>query len=552
MRNSGSAPRRANQPDFPDADPVGEIASGVFGIPYLYPWQRLVIANVLDAAAAARDAARQNRDRNSRRDAFDASTDEDGFHRGRQIVLLPTGAGKSLCFQLPALLLDGPTLAVYPLLALMADQERRLREAGLDPVILRGGQDAEERRRCYDRIEGRNGADPARLIIANPEVLAADAVLARIAKRGIAHLAIDEAHCVSEWGDTFRPAYLGLGDVVRALKPDACTAFTATASPAVLARVSEVLFDGDARLIRGGADRPNIHYRVVPCVSKEGTLVREALRAARPAVVFCSTRAGTERSARVIGDTLRDGDVRFYHAGLSREEKKEVEAWFHGHDRAILCATCAWGMGVDKKNVRSVIHRDPPPTVEAYVQEAGRAGRDGEPSVATLLWSPEDRRRIESKRPAERLRSLALARFSEGIECRRETLLAELGDPKAGPGAGEDRIACSGCDVCEGAVARESEEAWLLRDFVSRNRRRYKAGEAAALLSEAGNRQSMAESGLALWRTADFTSAATELLRSGLLRETGRWPAAGRLTLGSNAKRPRQTRAPSARARRGR
>lgn len=531
MKNSGTSTRQISARDADDRDPVTEVATRVFGIRYLFPWQRLVVANVLDAVAAARANAMACGASRADDGTSEDIRDEDGESRGRQIVLLPTGAGKSLCFQLPSLLLDGPTLVVYPLLALMADQERRLREAGLDPVIFRGGQDAAERRRCYEKIEGRGSVEPARLIIANPEVLAGEELMSRIAKRGVSHLAIDEAHCVSEWGDSFRPAYLKLGEIVRALKPDACTAFTATASPPVLARISEVLFDGRAHLVRGGADRPNILYRVVPCLSKEGPLVREAQRATRPAVVFCSTRAGTERCARVIGETLRDEDVRFYHAGLSREEKSAVEKWFHGHDRAILCATCAWGMGVDKKNVRTVIHRDPPPTVEAYVQEAGRGGRDGEPAVATLLWSPEDRRRIEAKRPNERLRSLALARFSESGDCRRELLLAELGDPKAGPEAGEERIACTGCDVCDGTDMRESDEGWLLRDFIARNRRRYRAGEAALALAEAGNGLSMKEFGLTLWRTADFTTAAIELIRQGVLRETTRWPAPGKLTI---------------------
>ncbi|HNQ97390.1 MAG TPA: DEAD/DEAH box helicase, partial [Treponemataceae bacterium] len=200
-----------------DEDICIKRAREVFGIPYLFPWQRLVIANILDAIAS----------KNAPMDE-EEQFDEDGVLRGQQIVLLPTGAGKSLCFQLPAVLLEGQTLVIYPLLALMGDQERRLREAGVETVIFRGEQDANTRQDCLDRLEGKNGRSAAQLIIANPEVLAGEKLLDRIARRNIAHIAIDEAHCVSEWGDSFRPAYLGLGDIIKRINAPAVTAFTAT------------------------------------------------------------------------------------------------------------------------------------------------------------------------------------------------------------------------------------------------------------------------------------------------------------------------------------
>ncbi len=514
---SGNHAADPAQYDSPYEDRVAALARKRFGIPYVYPWQRLVIANILDAAQASRDEER---------------TDEDGALRGQQIVLLPTGAGKSLCFQLPALILPGLTVVVYPLLALMGDQLRRLSESRIPTVIFRGGQDGRERNAAFARLEGTDGKEPARLAIVNPEILANRQIIDRIAGLGVSHMAIDEAHCVSEWGDSFRPAYLECGRYVERIKPLACTAFTATASPPVLTRVADVLFGGKAHLVRGESDRPNIRYRVIPCISKEAEIVRQVCEATRPAVVFCATRGGAEKTALLIREILGDPHVRFYHAALTRAEKDRVEAWFHGHDGAVLTTTCAWGMGVDKKNVRTVIHRDPPPTAEAYIQEAGRGGRDGLNAQAILLWSTEDKRKIEAKVPAERDRSRVLARFAESGECRREVLLEALGDPKAGAGAGGERMVCSGCDVCDGDAITMPDESWLMSDFIARNDGRYGAGQAASLLAEAGNAASTDGRGTFLWRTQDFVEAADELVRTGRLRVTRRWPARGRLSVG--------------------
>jgi ATP-dependent DNA helicase RecQ len=332
----------------PETDPVLEAARARFGIEYLYPWQRLVIANILDAVAAEEcaRAALSKRDAHDTHDVEYNQPDEDGASRGRQIVLLPTGAGKSLCFQIPALFFSKPTLVIFPLLALMADQERRLRTVGLEPAVFRGGQTPEERMRLFARLEGTDGREPARIVIANPEVLAPGEVLDRISRRGVAHLAIDEAHCVAEWGDTFRPAYLELARVIERVKPLAVTGFTATASPEVLARTAEALFAGEAHVVRGESDRPNIAYAVTLCHAKDAALVREVARRKRPLVVFCATRGGTERAALLLRETLGEGEIRFYHAGLSREEKTAVETWFHGHESAILTATCAWGLDI--------------------------------------------------------------------------------------------------------------------------------------------------------------------------------------------------------------
>jgi len=538
---------------FPD--PVAAAAQAAFGIRYLFPWQRLVIANILDAVEAVRESRLGEVRRAKVDDGLNVSphlpngelsdddlVDEDGAARGRQIVLLPTGAGKSLCFQVPALLLTRQTLVIYPLLALQGDQARRMAESGLEAVLFRGGQDAAERRRLFARLEGTDGQPPARLIIANPEVLAAGEVLERISARKIDHLAIDEAHCVSEWGDSFRPAYLELGKLIERLDPPAVTAFTATASPEVLARVAEVLYGGTAHLVRGDSDRPNIAYEVYRCRAKDAALVREAKRRPRPLVVFCSTRGGTERVARRLRVALGDEDIRFYHAGLQREEKTAVETWFHGHPNAILCATCAWGMGVDKKDVRTVIHRDVPPTAEAYVQEAGRGGRDGGDARAILLWSPEDAKRIDRLADSERRRAEALRRFAESGKCRRQVLLEALGDPKAGPEApAGESVACSGCDVCEGkAQSRAGDETLVLR-FIERNDRALTRQEAVAELCAAGNRHSRNAWGGLFWMQRDFLLILGELEKAGRVVELTRWPWKGRLAISRGTSCRRKT-----------
>ena len=541
------------------ADAVSICAQTVFGIPTLYPWQRLVIANILDAvhAAEAAEAAASSTGITASHtepqygqyatepagistapvgtalpqaeDCFLSGTgeplselyDEDGVLRGRQIVLLPTGAGKSLCFQVPALLLDKPTLIIYPLLALMSDQMRRMCEGNLEPVLFRGGQSGQERAAQYARLEGTDGKPPAKLIIANPEILMQKEVLNRIAKRGIAHLAIDEAHCVSEWGDSFRPAYQTLKQVIETLKPPAVTAFTATAGNDVLKRIGEVLFDGRAHLVRGESDRTNIAYYVRQCRVKAPALLQEVMQRQRPMVIFCATRNGTEQTAAFLQYTLRDRAIRFYHAGLQRNEKDEVEQWFHQHDSAILVTTCAWGMGVDKKNVRTVIHLNAPPTAEAYVQEAGRGGRDGSPAQAVLLWSPEDKAKIVLLPEKQRKRAEMLVNFAESGRCRREVLLEALGEVRAVPlHVGDESIACSGCDICNGTALLYPQDEQELIKFVTANKRKFTVPQLIRILHE----------NLPFWRAGDISSLISQLIHEQKIRPANAFFWKGALT----------------------
>lgn len=454
------------------ADEIDRVAQERFGLDYLFPFQRLVITNILSAATASekRDPDQLVVDRDA--------IDRDDAVRGRQIVILPTGAGKSLCFLLPAALLPGTTLVVYPLVSLMGDQERRIREAGFAVAQLRGGQDEKTRREVYSRI--RSGT--LDFLLSNPETLAGAPVLEQLRGGVIHHLVVDEAHSIAEWGDTFRPAYLELERIVSTITPPLVTAFTATASDHVIDRIREVLFgQTGAHLIRGNPDRENISYTVQPALSLSHglrTLFPAVTAAAatgtgrsrgagsigddddallpvftpgevpaRPAIVFCATRFDTQRAAAIIGTSLGKEHVAFYHAGLTREKKRWTEEWFFSSEDGVLCATCAYGMGVDKGDIRTVIHSYVPETVEAYLQESGRAGRDRAPAQAIVLVTPEAQRSYLERRLGGAETAVDRAIF--GTECRRRVLVEALGGTID---------ACAGCDICAVRYDREDTD----------------------------------------------------------------------------------------------
>lgn len=396
-------------------DPLRDVARDAFGIDYLYPYQRLVISNTLEA------------DR----------------ERRRQVVVLPTGSGKSLCFTLPALLVEGVTVVVYPLLALIDDQARRMDEAGIASVVVRGGQPREERRRLLERI----GSGAVRCVLTNPETLGDERLRERLATAGVAHLVIDEAHCVTEWGETFRPAYLTLADAISAIAPRVVTAFTATASPVVLEALTSRLFaDEPAHLVQADPDRPNIAYSVVHTPSREQTLVdlvRHGVE--RPAIVFCRSRGRTESVARELARVAGHDACAAYHAGLPREERTAIERWFHSSGDGILAATCAYGLGVDKANVRTVIHYELPASVEAFLQESGRAGRDRKPARSIVLANACDAPRAADATRAAR--AALMHGYVATTGCLRAYLTAALG---AEPGT------CFGCDRCTPGAAHAS------------------------------------------------------------------------------------------------
>jgi ATP-dependent DNA helicase RecQ len=507
----------------PGGDPIGAAVKQLFGLSYLFPYQRLVVANILEAAAAAGIPIRwpetaepvpalpvpegSGPERPEPEEPGEGEEDRAGL--GRQIVILPTGAGKSLCFQLPAMLLPGPTLVIYPILSLMADQERRLRERGFSPVILRGGQEREERETIWEKLR----AGESRFIIANPEVLLSPRVKERLRDLKVLHIVIDEAHCVSEWGESFRPDYLRLPEIIEAAGepgaggPPLVTAFTATASAPVLEKISRHVFGGrGARQIIGNPDRSNISYAAQGCILRNLAVRDLVSRRPRPAIVFCSSRRGTEKLARYLRNELGDGEIRFYHAGLSREEKGAVEKWFFDNPRGVLVSTCAYGMGVDKPDIRTVIHRDCPPSVEAYLQESGRAGRDGKPAAAVLLWGPGDEQSLARARSeADRLRLTGLLNYArDPRRCRRQSLLTLLNYESAGDSPEGD---C--CDVCEGRARGELREEAPLLAFFRANRRAYTLSEAIPLLAAAESPR---------WSAEEVREALNCLIKNGRLK----------------------------------
>lgn len=472
-------------------EPSNEVslcAKNIFGINSLFPWQRLAIANILDGVQEIKtlETETKNAKPSNISDISDATVkftssdfneyksdfvfEEDSNLRAKQIILLPTGAGKSLCFQVPALLLPRPTLIVYPLLALMSDQVRRLKEVGLEPVLLRGEQSEEERNEALYRLEHFQETG-VKLIIANPEILQSEKILQLLKKMKISHFAIDEAHCVSEWGDSFRPSYLKLKNIIERIKPKAVTAFTATASPSVLSRISEILFDGQAHIVRGETDRKNLHYFVKPCRVKKPALLELIQTCEKPMVIFASSREGTERIAAFLRYTFQNDEIKFYHAGLERAEKDACETWFNAAEQGILVATCAWGMGVDKKNIRTVIHYDAPTTLEAYVQEAGRGGRDGLISKAFLLWSKDDLTRLEKVPSSSLARAKQVIEYATTKSCRRKVLLKGLGDLNASSKYTEmQEIYCSGCDICNKTAIHEPQDEIKLLRFLKKHK----------------------------------------------------------------------------------
>jgi RecQ family ATP-dependent DNA helicase len=316
------------------------------------------------------------------------------------LVVMPTGGGKSLCYQLPALADIGLVVVVSPLIALMADQWRRLQEAGVRAAMLASGMVEGHNEQALRDIE--TGA--TQLVLAAPERFASGAFRAALARRRVALFVVDEAHCVAEWGHDFRPDYLRLHDAIASLGRPAVMAATATATPRVAEEIAERLGLREWVSIRSGFDRPNVAFDVVSvegkgAVARKRAALMHVLTASAyegqptlPAIVYCGTRKDTED---VAGGIARTGiSTVTYHAGMSPEKRRESQAAFMEGRAQVVVATNAFGMGVDKADVRTVAHWALPTSLEAYYQEAGRGGRDGEPARALLLASRMDLGRL--------------------------------------------------------------------------------------------------------------------------------------------------------------
>ncbi len=361
------------------------------------------------------------------------------------LAIMPTGGGKSLCFQLPALIREGVTVVISPLIALMRDQVRGLQEVGVEAGALTSGNTQEETDAVWAALE----AGRLKLLYMAPERLSAGGVPQMLRRIGVSLIAVDEAHCVSQWGHDFRPDYLRIGELRRALDVP-LAAFTATADAETQAEIVEKLFDGVApSTFLRGFDRPNIHLAfAVKDQPRQQILAYAAARKGQSGIVYCGTRSKTEAIAAALREA---GHVAcHYHGGMEADDRRLVEGRFQREDGLIVVATVAFGMGIDKPDIRWVAHADLPKSIEAYYQEIGRAGRDGAPAETLTLFGPDDiryrRQQIdESLAPPERRmadhgRLNALLGLCEALACRRQNLLAYFG---------EESDPCGHCDLCD-------------------------------------------------------------------------------------------------------
>jgi ATP-dependent DNA helicase RecQ len=404
-------------------DPVLDVVERTWGFSSLRPLQRQAI----DAAIARRDS----------------------------LLVVPTGAGKSLCYQAPALMLDGLTVVVSPLIALMKDQVDALTAVGVAAAALNSTTSPAAQRRIEQDIE--SGA--LRLLFVSPERLASGAMRSLLKRGVVSAFAIDEAHCISHWGHDFRPEYRQLSEL-RGLFPTASIhAFTATATARVRADVCSQLRLRDPLILLGDLDRPNLRYRVL-ARDNEMQQIEEVIRRHRDeaGIVYCMRRRDVDRIAGLLAE--RGLRVTPYHAGMSPESRRIAQEAFAAEHIDIVVATVAFGMGIDRSNVRFVVHAAMPKSIEHYQQEAGRAGRDGLAAECVLLHSPSDIvnwRRILEHGSDEQLDAAmkqleAMNRFCIANACRHRALVEHFG-------GGWTLESCGACDVCleERAVVDDSK-----------------------------------------------------------------------------------------------
>jgi len=361
------------------------------------------------------------------------------------LTIMPTGGGKSLCFQLPALSRDGVTVVISPLIALMRDQVSSLQAAGVAAGALTSGNTEDETNQVFDQLE--SGA--LKLLYMAPERLANSGTQNMLSRINVTLLAVDEAHCVSQWGHDFRPDYLKIGALRARLGNVQTIALTATADEDTRTEIIAKLFDTPPKVFLGGFDRPNLMLAFEPKNNpRQQVLKYVAARKGAPGIIYCSSRNKTEQLAAAL---RAEGHTALaYHAGLDAETRREAEYQFKTRDGLVMCATIAFGMGVDKPDIRFVLHADLPKSIESYYQEVGRAGRDGAAAETLTLYGADDirLRRVQideglapkQRKEADHGRLNALLGLAEALVCRRKVLLGYFGETF--------EVGCGNCDTC--------------------------------------------------------------------------------------------------------
>ena len=442
------------------------------------------------------------------------------------LAVMPTGSGKSVCYQLPAVVLPGLTLVISPLISLMKDQVGDLRRRGISAGALHSSQADAERRDVFDAARGGG----LRLLYVAPERFASPRFTEMVSGVPLARFVVDEAHCVSSWGHDFRPDYRRLSAAARACRRSdgaagrpPMLAFTATATPEVRDDIVSLLGLQQPKLFVSGFDRPNIELRVLPVtgdIDKHQRL--PALVGKSRALVYGATRRRAEDAAATL--VTAGLAAAPYHAGLAERERSRVQDQFAAGSLQVVCATNAFGMGIDRPDIDAVIHVDIPGSVEAYYQEVGRAGRDGRTAIATLLWNFADVRTREflidkardedSDRPKPAVDPVELARrreldhlklkriiaYAETAQCLRATILRYFGDPDA-------REPCDGCGNCLSRSRLDADQVLLVRKILSG-------------IARAGERYGKRRiSAMLIGAMDDLPPPLTQLSTTGLLRE---------------------------------